>query len=53
MTWSELLKSPPPLSMRGLLAFMERWKPGSTQGFEPTPLNILLDVIDGAGSEDA
>ena len=35
MTWSELLKAPPPLSMTGLLAFMERWKPGSTQGFEP------------------
>ncbi|NTX10871.1 hypothetical protein HUA76_08750 [Myxococcus sp. CA056] len=30
-----LLESPPPLSMAGLLAFMERWKPGSTQGFEP------------------
>jgi hypothetical protein len=35
MTWSELLKAPPPLSMTGLLAFMERWKPGSTHGFEP------------------
>jgi hypothetical protein len=35
MTWSKLLKAPPPLSMTGLLAFMERWKPGSTQGFEP------------------
>src|SRR5690606_29612900 len=34
MTWSELLKSAPPLSMTGLLVFMERWKPGSTHGFE-------------------
>ena len=35
MTWPELLKARPPLSIAGLLAFMERWKPGSTYGFEP------------------
>lgn len=41
LTWLELLKAPSSLSMTGLLAFMERWTPGSTQGFEPaTPSQI-------------
>ncbi len=35
MTWPELMQSPPPLSMTGVLAFMERWAPGSTRGFVP------------------
>lgn len=35
LTWQELLKAPPPLSMGGLLTFLERWQPGSTRGFKP------------------
>jgi len=49
MTWSELLKSPPPLSMRGLLAFMERWKPGSTQGFEPATADQIAALAQPHG----
>ncbi|WP_233262087.1 SMI1/KNR4 family protein [Vitiosangium sp. GDMCC 1.1324] len=53
MTWSKLLEAPPPLSMRGLLAFMERWKPGSTQGFEPATADQIAALAKPHGGLNA
>ncbi|MBZ4420817.1 SMI1/KNR4 family protein [Myxococcus sp. RHSTA-1-4] len=53
MTWSELLKAPPPLSMTGLLSFMERWKPGSTQGFAPATADQIAALAKPHGGLDA
>ncbi|QRK14132.1 SMI1/KNR4 family protein [Archangium violaceum] len=53
MTWSELLEAPPPLSMPGLLAFMERWKPGSTQGFEPATADQIAALAKPHGGLNA
>ncbi|MBZ4423310.1 hypothetical protein [Myxococcus sp. RHSTA-1-4] len=52
MTWSKLLEAPPPLSMTGLLAFMERWKPGSTQGFEPATADQIAALAKPHGGLD-
>jgi hypothetical protein len=52
MTWSEFLESPPPLSMTGLLAFMERWKPGSTHGFEPARADQIAVLAQPHGGID-
>lgn len=49
MTWSALLKAPPPLSMTGLLAFMERWNPGSTRGFEPATADQIAALAQPYG----
>ena len=53
MTWSKLLEAPPPLSMPGLLAFMERWKPGSTQGFEPATADQIAALAKPHGGLNA
>lgn len=53
MTWSNLLEAPPPLSMLGLLAFMERWKPGSTQGFEPATADQIATLAKPHGGLNA
>ncbi|CAM4542744.1 SMI1/KNR4 family protein [Myxococcus xanthus] len=53
MTWSKLLEAPPPLSMPGLLAFMERWKPGSTQGFEPATADQIAALAKPHGGINA
>lgn len=53
MTWSEFLKAPPPLSMTGLPAFMERWKPGSTQGFEPATPDQIAALAKPHGGRNA
>ncbi|OJH41566.1 hypothetical protein [Cystobacter ferrugineus] len=53
MTWSKLFEAPPPLSMTGLLAFMERWKPGSTQGFEPATADQIAALARPHGGIDA
>lgn len=49
MNWSEI-PSAAPVSMPGLLAFMERWKPGSTTGFKaasPAQIAALADFYGG------
>ncbi|NTX10980.1 hypothetical protein HUA76_09305 [Myxococcus sp. CA056] len=53
MTWSTILRSPPALSMTGLLAFMERWKPGSTHGFEPATTDQMTALAQPHGGLDA
>lgn len=53
MTWPELLKAPPPLLMTGLIAFMERWKPGSTHGFEPATASQIAALAQPHGGLDA
>ena len=53
MTWSKLLEAPPPLSMPGLLAFMERWKPDSTQGFEPATADQIAALAKPHGGLNA
>lgn len=53
MTWSEFLKAPPPLSMKGLLTFMERWRPGSTHGFEPASADQIAVLAKPHGGLDA
>jgi hypothetical protein len=53
MTWSEILKAPPPLSMTDLIAFMERWKPGSTRGFEPATANQAATLAQPHGGINA
>lgn len=53
MTWSKLLEAPPPLSMPGLLAFMERWKPGSTQGFKPATADQIAVLAKPHGGLNA
>ena len=53
MTWSKLLEAPPPLSMPGLLAFMERWKPGSTQDFEPATADQIAALAKPHGGLNA
>ena len=52
MTWSELLKAPPPLSVAGILTFMERWKPGSTHGFEPATADQIAALAQPHGGLD-
>ncbi|WP_233261850.1 SMI1/KNR4 family protein [Vitiosangium sp. GDMCC 1.1324] len=39
--------------MRGLLAFMERWKPGSTQGFEPATAEQIAALAKPHGGLNA
>lgn len=53
MTWSKLLEAPPPLSMPGLLAFMERWKPGSSQGFKPATADQIAALAKPHGGLNA
>ncbi|QVW70562.1 hypothetical protein [Myxococcus xanthus] len=53
MTWAELLKAPPPLTMKGLRAFMERWKPGSTEGFKPATAVQIAALAQPHGGLDA
>ena len=53
MTWPELLKAPPPLSMTGLLTFMERWKPESTHGFEPATADQIAVLAQPHGGLEA
>jgi|GEM_PF-1224584 len=53
MTWAEILKAPPPLTMKGLRAFMERWKPGSTQGFEPATADQIAALAKPHGGLNA
>lgn len=53
MTWSDLLKAPPPLSMTGLPTFMERWKPGSTHGFAPATADQIAALAKPHGGPDA
>lgn len=53
VTWSELFEAPLPLSMQGLLAFMERWAPGSTQGFEPATADQIAALAKPHGGLNA
>ncbi|NTX05720.1 hypothetical protein HUA75_28590 [Myxococcus sp. CA040A] len=53
MTWSELLKAPPPLTMKELLPLMERWNPGSTQGFEPATVEQMTALARPHGGLNA
>lgn len=53
MTWSKLIEAPPPLSMTGLLTFMERWKPGSAQGLEPATADQIAALAKPHGGLNA
>ena len=53
MTWSKLIEAPPPLSMTGLLAFMERWRPGVTHGFEPATAGQIAALAQPHGGLNA